>query len=77
MDTNSKNKHVTSCPKWQSIQIWQLENLGDNCSASEMVCEVFYEKCLSAIAHVLDEVKTKVVNVDYVKFWFLLLTKKR
>jgi hypothetical protein len=38
-----------------------------------MVGEVIYEKCLFAIAHAFDEVKTKAAAVNYVKIWFLLL----
>jgi hypothetical protein len=43
----------------------------------EMVDKVYYEKCISAIAHALDEVKIEIVVVDHVEVWFLLLIKKR
>jgi hypothetical protein len=43
----------------------------------EMVSDEFYEKCLFAIAHALDEVKTRVVVVvDYIKVWFLLVNER-
>jgi hypothetical protein len=41
----------------------------------ESVNRVSFEKSLSTIMHALDEVKFKVININYVKVWFLLLTK--
>ena len=42
-----------------------------------MVGEAFYKKCLSTMAHVLNEVKIRALVVGYVEVCFLFLIKKR
>jgi hypothetical protein len=51
------------------------KNIFFNCSEVEIIGEVFYEKHLSIIMHALDEIKIRIVAIDYVKFWFSFLIK--